>query len=237
MKKILAISLIALAATAANAEAAWVQYSIWSPGDLLLPWNRPEVRGLRLDMPYGSTRGSVVGLDLGLAGVTGSDAVGLAVTAVNIADAGSAEGVQFGLVANHVKEFRGVQFGGILNWNEEFTAGLQLGTINFGGEFYGFQLGAVNWFTSDASGVSLGAFFLTDDSFSGFSAGALNYAIKNVDGVQFGGINLAAENSTGLQLGLVNISRHHEGVQLGLVNINGLGFLPCLPFVNFNFTR
>lgn len=237
MKKLLAFSLLAIAATAANADAAWFQYSIASPGDLLLPWNRSDVYGLRLDMPYGNNKGSVIGVDLGVVGVADEDVIGIAVTAVNVADLGAVEGLQLGLLANRTKELYGFQFGGVLNWNEDLAYGVQLGAINYDGEFYGLQLGVVNWFVGNAYGVSLGAFLLSNNSFVGFSAACLNYEMHKMSGLQLGGINLAAESSTGLQLGLVNISKHHEGVQLGLININSSGFLPCFPLVNFNFSR
>ena len=237
MKKLLAFSLLAIAATAANADAAWLQYSIASPGDLLLPWNRPDVYGLRLDMPYGNNKGSVIGVDLGFVGVADEDVIGLDATFVNIADMGATEGLQLGFLANRTKEAYGVQLAGALNWNEDVAYGLQIGGINFDGEFYGLQIGGINWFVGDAYGASLGAFLLSNNSFTGFSAACLNYEMHKMSGFQLGGINLAAESSTGLQLGIVNISKHHEGLQLGLVNINSSGFLPCFPGLNFNFSR
>ena len=103
MKKLLAFSLLAIAATAANADAAWLQYSIASPGDLLLPWNRPDVYGVRLDMPYGENKGSVYGVDLGFVGVSDEDVIGLAVTCVSVADMGATEGLQIGVLANRTK--------------------------------------------------------------------------------------------------------------------------------------
>ncbi len=237
MKKLLAFSLLAIAATAANADAAWLQYSVASPGDLLLPWNRPDVYGIRLDMPYGHNKGSVIGVDLGIVGVADEDVIGIAVTAANIADMGATEGLQFGLLANRTKELYGIQLASTLNWNEDIAYGFQMALVNYDGEFYGLQLGGINWFVGNAYGASIGAFMLSNSSFTGFSAGCLNYAMKKMSGLQLGGINLAAESSAGLQLGLVNISKHHEGVQLGLINLNSSGFLPCFPFVNFNFSR
>ena len=237
MKKLLAFSLLAIAATAANADAAWFQYSIASPGDLLLPWNRPDVYGLRLNMPYGENKRSVYGVDRGFVGVSDEDVIGLAVTSANVADMGATEGLQIGVVANRTKEVYGVQLSGILNWNEDIAYGLQVGAVNYDGEFYGMQIGGINWFVGDAYGASLGAFLLSNNSFTGFSAACLNYEMHKMSGFQLGGINLAAESSTGLQLGIVNISKHHEGLQLGFVNINSSGFLPCFPGLNFNFSR
>lgn len=237
MKKLLAFSLLALSVTSVNAEAAWFQYSIASPGDLLLPWNRPDVYGLRLDMPYGHNKGNVYGLDIGFVGVADLDMCGLSITGANIVDLGATEGLQIGAIANRTKEVYGAQISGVLNWNEDIFYGLQIGSVNLNGEFYGLQVGGINWFNSNGCGASLGGFFLSDASFLGFSAAALNYSMKRMDGVQLGGINLAAEHSCGLQIAVINIAKFHEGVQLGLININGLGFLPCFPGINFNFTR
>ena len=174
MKKLLAFSLLAIAATAANADAAWLQYSVASPGDLLLPWNRPDVYGIRLDMPYGHNKGSVVGIDLGVVGVADEDVIGIAVTAANIADMGATEGLQLGLLANRTKELYGIQLASALNWNEDIAYGLQMALVNYDGEFYGLQLGGVNWFVGNAYGASIGAFMLSNSSFTGFSAGCLN---------------------------------------------------------------
>jgi hypothetical protein len=77
----------------------------------------------------------------------------------------------------------------------------------------------------------------TRSKFTGWSIAGFNYGLRDVSGAQMGGINVSAETSSGLQLGLVNFAKHHEGLQLGLVNINSSGFLPCFPFVNFNFSR
>jgi hypothetical protein len=123
MKKLIAFSLLAIATTAANADAAWLQYSIASPGDLLLPWNRPDVYGLRLNMPYGENKGSVYGVDLGFVGVSDGDVIGLAVTCANVADMGATEGLHIGFVANRTKEVYGVQLAGALNWNEDVAYG------------------------------------------------------------------------------------------------------------------
>lgn len=237
MKKLLAFSLLALAATSVNAEAAWLQYSIASPGDLLLPWNRPDVYGLRLDMPYARNKGSVYGLDIGFVGVADGDMCGLALTFANIVDLGATDGFQLGVVANRTKVVCGAQISGILNWNEDVAYALQMAPVNVNGEFYGLQIGGINWFGNNGYGASVGGFLMSEGSFTGFSAAALNYGMKRMEGFQLGGINLAAEHSSGLQLALVNVAKYHDGVQLGLVNINGLGFLPCSPGINFNFTR
>ena len=237
MKKLLAFSFLSFAAAVACADTAWFQYSIFSPGDILLPWNRPDVCGLRLDMPYGNNKGSVYGVDLGLVGIASGNMDGLAISAANVVDLGSTSGLQLGGIVNRTKDLYGVQLGGVLNWNADVVYGLQIAPINLNSEFCGLQFGGVNWFANSACGASFGAFFLSESAFTGLSAAAFNYDMKAFNGVQLGGINLAVEHSTGLQVGLVNISKLHDGVQIGLINLNGLGFLPCFPGINFNFSR
>jgi hypothetical protein len=87
------------------------------------------------------------------------------------------------------------------------------------------------------SGVTFDAMLTTRSKFTGWSIAGFNYGLKDVSGAQMGCINVSAETSTGLQLGAINFAKHHEGLQLGLINLNSSGFLPCFPFVNFNFGR
>lgn len=238
MKKLLALSLLTLGAGSAFSGTAWLQYSIYSPGDLMIPWQRDNVCGLRLDMPYGNNKGSVTGVDFGFVGVTSGSMTGCELTLFNLADIGATKGVQFGLLANRTKDVCGVQFGGFLNWNEDEACGVQLGGLNYDGEFSGVQLGIVNWMLGNVKGVSVaGGLLLAQNGFTGCSAALLNYGLKDITGAQFGVFNVSANTSTGLQFGLVNFAKHHEGLQLGLVNLNSSGFLPCFPFFNFNFFR
>ena len=213
------------------------------PAQLLLSWRldapleRSNVYGLRLDFPYGNNAGELVGADLGFVSVLGDGMTGFQFTGFNLIDLASVKGFQFGAIANRARDFHGVQISGVVNWNEDESAGVQIGTINYGGEFAGFQLGGVSWMEGRFTGVSLDAMLTARNDFTGWSVAAFNYGHKDVSGAQMGGINVAAETSSGLQLGFINLAKHHEGLQLGLVNINSDGFLPCFPFVNFNFKR
>ena len=235
MKKLIAAAALILSATVASADATWCQLSFYSPGDLMLPWARSDVYGLRLDLPYGNNNGSLFGVDLGVVGVLSERMRGLQLTGFNCDDYASVDGVQLGVIANRDKDFHGVQISGIVNWNEDNSAGVQIGTVNYGGEFSGFQIGGISWMVAGFSGVSFDAMLASRNDFTGWSLAGFNYGLKDVAGAQMGGINVAAETSKGLQLGFVNFAKHHEGVQLGLLNINSAGFLPCFPFVNFNF--
>ena len=237
MKKLVASALVALSAAAATAGTTWLQYSIYSPGDLMLPWARGDVYGLRLTMPYGNNRGCLIGADLGFVGILSDRMSGCQLTCFNLVDAAPTRGFQFGAVANRTKEMYGLQLSGILNWNEDIAYGVQLAPVNFNGEFYGVQFSGISWLGNVSCGVTMAGFLMTRNEFQGFSLAGLNYGLQHVAGLQAGGANLSASTSCGLQLGVVNFAKHHEGVQIGLVNINGVGFLPCLPVVNFNFTR
>jgi len=237
MKKLIVAAFLILSASVASADATWCQLSFYSPGDLMLPWARSDVYGLRLDLPYGNNNGKLIGADLGVAGVLSEGMTGLQITCFNLAYLAPVEGFQIGVLANRDREFHGFQISGIVNWHEDASAGVQIGTVNYGGEFAGFQIGGVSWMLGNYAGVSFDAALVTRSDFTGWSIAGFNYGHKDVSGLQMGGINVAAESSNGLQLGFVNLSKHHEGLQLGLLNINTAGFLPCFPGINFNFGR
>ncbi len=237
MKKLIVAAFLILSASVASADATWCQLSFYSPGDLMIPWARSDVYGLRIDLPYGNNNGKLVGVDFGIVGALSEGMTGLQVTGFNLADLSQVKGVQFGAIANRDKDFHGLQISGIVNWNEDDSAGVQIGTINYGGEFTGLQLGGVSWLCGNYVGVSFDAALVARNNFTGWSIAGFNYGLKDVSGAQMGGVNVAAESSSGLQFGLVNFAKHHEGLQLGLININSSGFLPCFPFVNFNFSR
>ena len=233
MKKLIAAAFLILSASVASADATWCQLSFYSPGDLMLPWARSDVYGLRLDLPYGNNSGKLIGADFGFVGVLSEGMTGLQVTGFNLVDLASVKGFQLGVIANRDRD----QISGIVNWNEDDSAGVQIGTINYGGEFTGLQFGGVSWLCGNYVGVSFDAALIARNNFTGWSIAGFNYGLKDVSGAQMGGVNVAAESSSGLQFGLVNFAKHHEGLQLGLININSSGFLPCFPFVNFNFSR
>ena len=237
MKKLIAAAALILSATVASADATWCQLSFYSPGDLMLPWARSDVYGIRLDLPYGNNKGNLVGVDLGVVGVLSEGMTGLQVSGFNLVDLASVNGLQIGVIANRDRDFRGVQISSVLNWNEDDSAGVQIGTVNYGGEFAGFQIGGISWMVGKYSGVTFDAMLVNCNDFTGWSVAGFNYGLKDVSGAQMGGINVAAETSNGLQLGCINCAKHHEGLQLGLIIINRSCFLPCFPVLNFNFGR
>lgn len=237
MKKLIAAAFMIISAYVASADATWCQLSFYSPGDLMLPWARSDVYGLRLDLPYGNNKGCLLGADIGVVGLLSERMTGLQCTGFNLVDLASVRGFQFGAIANRDRDFHGVQISGVVNWNEDESAGVQIGMVNYGGEFAGLQIGGVSWMIGNFSGVSFDAMLTTRSKFTGWSIAGFNYGLRDVSGAQIGGINVSAETSTGLQLGAINFAKHHEGLQLGLININSSGFLPCFPIVNFNFTR
>jgi len=237
MKKLIASAFLAISAYVASADVTCCQLSFYSPGDIMIPWARSDVHGLRIDLPYGNNDGCLLGADIGFVGLLSDRMTGFQFTGFNLIDLASVNGFQFGAIANRDRDFHGVQISGIVNWNEDESAGVQIGTINYGGEFKGFQLGGVSWVVGRFAGVSFDAMLTTRSDFTGWSIAGFNYGLKDVSGAQMGGINVSAETSSGLQFGLINFAKHHEGLQLGLININSSGILPCFPIVNFNFSR
>lgn len=245
MKKLLALSLVALAATAATADTAWFQYSIFSPGDIMLPWARNDVYGIRLNMPYGNNKareknpsvGNVYGLDLGFVELVGGSMKGVEFGGFNVVDAGVTAGAQFGLLANRTKDVYGIQLAGLLNWNDDLAYGIQAAAVNFDSEFVGFQMGVVDWMFGNMTGASLAVANVACNEFNGLALGAFNYSVGKVVGAQIGALNVVNGASEGLQLGIVNASQHHTGVQIGVINLNATGAIVFLPVVNVNFNR
>ena len=245
MKKLLALSLVALAATVATADEAWFQYSVFSPGDLLLPWARNDVYGLRLNMPYGNNKareknpsvGNIYGLDLGIVDLVGGSMKGVQLGCWNAVDAGETMGLQLGVLANRTKDVYGVQLGGIVNWNDNLAYGLQIAPLNYDSEFVGFQAGIVDWMVGNMTGGSVALANVAVNEFTGVAIGAFNYSVGKVVGAQIGAFNVVDGPTEGLQLGVINASQHHTGVQIGLVNLNATGSIVFLPVINVNFNH
>ncbi|MBR1920762.1 MAG: hypothetical protein IJ829_02020 [Kiritimatiellae bacterium] len=245
MKKLLTLAFMALAAAAATAGTTYFQYSIFSPGDVMIPWERNDVRGLRLNMPFGCNKareknpsvGSVVGVDFGFVGVTGGNMKGLELGGFNLVDSGESVGAQFGLVANRTKDVYGLQVAGLLNWNDNLAYGAQVGALNFNSEFTGARFGLVDWTFGNMTGATLAFANVACNEFTGLSMGVFNYGLSKISGAQIGLLNVVSGASEGLQLGIVNASQHHLGVQVGLVNLNATGSIGFLPIVNVNFNR
>ena len=240
MKKLLVLSAMALCAASVFADTAAFQFSIYSPGDLMIPWARSDVKGLRLDLPYGNNKGDVTGADIGLLGVTQGYFTGCAISLLNdvggdVVDSGVVKGFQVGLLANRTKDLYGFQLGGIVNWNRERTVGAQFGLFNWDSEFEGLQLGCFNVMQGNVSGVQLGLGNVLRNETKGLIIGGVNYGVTKVAGAQIGAVNFVEKESTGVQIGVFNASQHHTGIQLGLLNINPNGLLPVFPFVNFCF--
>ena len=243
MKKLLALSLVALVATAATADEAWFQYSIFSPGDLLLPWARNDVYGLRLNMPYGNNKareknpsiGNIYGLDLGIVDCVGGSMKGVQLGCWNVVDSGESIGLQVGGLVNRTKDIYGIQVAGAVNWDDNLAYGLQIAPVNYDSEFVGFQVGVVDWMVGNMTGGSVALANVACNEFAGVAIGAFNYSIGKVVGAQIGAFNVVDGPTEGLQLGVINASQHHTGVQIGLINLNATGAVVFLPVMNVNF--
>ena len=94
MKKLIVAAFLILSASVASADATWCQLSFYSPGDLMIPWARSDVYGLRIDLPYGNNNGKLVGVDLGVVGALSEGMTGLQVTGFNLADLAPVKGIR-----------------------------------------------------------------------------------------------------------------------------------------------
>lgn len=115
----MAFLLAAICSSTQGGEYYPIQLSVFG----LLP-QKSEVRGLRLNIPYGKNE-YVAGLDLGIWG-----------------RAANGSGFQLNLVNDISGTYRGLQLG-LVNMAGA-TKGLQLGLVNIAQEIHGLQLGLLN---------------------------------------------------------------------------------------------
>ena len=166
-----------------------------------------DVRGLRLDLPYGRC-GDMIGLDVGV--VSHSTSVyGLQVAGVNVVDNDVRMTMSAALFANVVGGSNvGFQFAGLANIVREDAHTLSLACFNYaGGSYTGLQVGLVNVVPAQAKHA--------------WQVGLWNHG--------------GAFDHCG-QIGLFNYVREmNQGVQFGLVNIIENNQYPCVPFINCNF--
>src|SRR5574344_1522394 len=155
MKKLVILCAFAAAASIARADVA--EFSLFAPAQTAAVAS--DITGLRLDLVYGANR-DMYGLDLGVAGKTSGDAIGIQVeVGVNRVE-GDASGTQAALCMNSVlKNAYGVQWAygvnhvggnfsgyqdGIYNRVEGTARGLEIGVVSYATDLRGAQVGIVN---------------------------------------------------------------------------------------------
>ena len=123
----------------------------------------------------------------------------------------------------------------ILYGAQQEVAGLDAGFFNAVKKCVsGIGVGIVNLSDGDATGIQVAMTNAVDGRFRGVQTALGNVNEGNLRGAQVGALNVT-EDGSGFQLGLFNRASSLKGIQLGLININGNGFLPFFPFVNFGF--
>jgi len=154
MRRLVIAVLVALALLVpAGAQTKPFQLALVSPVQLVPP--EQSISGLRLSLIYGENR-DVTGLDIGLAGRTTGDFLGVQVSVVSLVDgecvgwqhggfysrvAGTLTGAQSAFVTQ-AHDATGIQWG-FVNLAGEMT-GLQIGFFNQAQRLHGLQLGLLN---------------------------------------------------------------------------------------------
>lgn len=188
--------------------------------DLQLVSEEKDIRGLRLNLPFGRNRG-IYGIDAGILG-TAEDLAGLQVNGL--------ANVVLGPSENH-PDMTGIQVAGLVNLFGDFDitkaesvtmTGIQIaGLMNF------------SWL-DNMDGIQMSGFMNgINDDMRGLQVSALNVT-NTLTGMQCGIYN-GATTVRGLQLGLVNRTDNLFGIQIGLVNYAGENPVPILPLINLRF--
>lgn len=226
-----------LLAGAGLARAAPVQLSLWNPVQLVD--DEADIRGIRIDLPYGRNR-DVVGLDVGVINGTRRDGYGVQIgLALNDAgffhvppDApGRLKGVQLTPLMNTAGEAAGLQAGGLANLARGDLRGVQLSwLVNMVmGDTCGLQAGMGNFTQKRAAGVQLAPSIIAALNLAGDIRGAqvsTGVLSMNKTGTLAGlQLNLGllgnhANDVSGIQLAATcNVARYVDGIQVGLVNV------------------
>lgn len=152
---------------------------------------------------------------------------------------GDHDGAQIAGFLNYsFKNQRGLRIAGMGNISEEAQVGCQItGGVNGARRCEGAQIAGVLNYEEEIQGLQLGtvnvihANLRQNDHASGAcQMGVFNWAKKIGKKTQE-----PIELDWLFQIGIVNCSGGAQGMQLGLLNFNPKGFLPCFPFVNFNW--
>jgi len=163
-----------------------LQISIWNPVQLVPDdW---DVRGVRLNMPYGKIQ-NVYGLDYGLVNVVRQDVAGIQVGIYNSASA--ARGIQIAAWFNMTDSMSGVQLGVANTASSTTMHGVQNGIVNYAKDMSGLQNGLVN-ITKELNGVKIGLVNV-DTKMNGLQIGIVNFA-GSASGVQFGVANIIRDS-------------------------------------------
>jgi len=200
MNKLVALCAFVAAASFARADVA--EFSLFAPAQTA-PVDT-DIGGLRLDLVYGANR-NMYGLDLGVAGKTSGDVMGVqVVVGVNRVE-GDAYGIQAALCMNSVlKDAYGVQWG--------------YGVNHTVGNFSGYQCGVYN---------------RVNGTMRGLEYGVVSYS-TDLRGAQAGIVNVGT-SATGLQVGVVNWADRMQGIQIGILNFIPSSPLPFFPILNCYF--
>ncbi len=219
MKKLLGLLTVSVMALFASADQhGYLQFAIWSPGELPTPEYR--IDGLRLTLFYGQSR-NFRGLDFcPVYGVTRTrgNFTGLGLNGVSIVE----------------QSMTGWQFGFFSSYTAETMTGLQTAVFYNGtdGKARGIQLAALVNDAGTANGLQLGALANVANTVNGLQLPAIYNGADEANGIQVGLWNNVNDDMNGLQVGLVNVSSGLDGLQLGLINVNFGGPIPFFPFLN-----
>jgi hypothetical protein len=170
-----------------SAQFTVFQLSLWNPVQLVP--DDSDVRGLRLNIPYGKIQ-NAYGLDYGIVNIVSEDVAGIQMGIYN--KASDARGIQIAAWFNITDSMSGIQFGVANTASSSSMHGLQNGGVNYAKEMYGMQNGGVN-VTKKLNGIQIGVVNY-DGEMNGLQIGIVNFA-ESVSGVQFGVANIIQSSS------------------------------------------
>ena len=191
-----------------------------------------------VQLPWGSHRWDVFGLDLNLLWTDAPKMYGLGIGGVAMATRDSLKGLQVSALCNwatsNVYGMRAT-LGGNLCWGT--TYGVEAGLFGFRNDMWGWDTEFLGSYEDNFWGLQIAGIFnyVKEQSYGGEIAIGGNMS-KVAYGLQLGAIFNYATELHGCQIGLVNFARECPwGFQIGLVNIIMDNKIKVLPIVNCYF--
>lgn len=242
MKKMMKIGFAALAVAAmvpayaadVEAEAAETENEYEAIG-----WT-PIAIGIAspVQLPWGSHKWDVFGLDLGLLWVDAPKMYGLGIGGVAMATRDTLGGLQVSGLCNWAtSDVIGMRatLGGNLCWGT--TYGVEAGLFGWRNDMWGWDTEFLGSYEDNFWGLQIAGICnrLTEQSYGAEIAIGFNKS-KTAYGLQLGAIGNYAHELHGCQIGLVNYAQECPwGFQIGLVNIIMDNKLKVLPLINCYF--
>ena len=191
-----------------------------------------------VQLPWGSHRWDVFGLDLNILWSDAPKMYGLGIGGVAMATRDDLFGLQISALCNWAtKDVYGMRVSPGANIAFGTTYGVEVGAFGYRGDMWGWDTEFLGSYQKNFWGAQIGGLvnFTSEQSYGASVAVGGNMATRAY-GCQMAAVFNFTDELHGAQIGIVNFAKESPfGFQIGLVNIIMENVIPVLPIVNASF--